>query len=426
MSSRERLIKTLNHEQPDKLVVDMGATAITGIHASTLGYLRAALNLDSHPVKIIEPLQLLGEVEADLIEALEIDVVGVSNNMNMFGFSNTGQKPFKLQSGEDVVVPDLFHTTEDEKYVYLYAQGDLSVPPSARMPKGGFFFDNITRSDGNFDEENVNGKKDFAEDFSVFTEEQLRFFEKQTNDLYNNTELGLIGGGGVAGLGDFALIPGPHVKNPKGIRELTEFMIAHYTLPQYIHDIFGLQTEIALENLKQIKEAVGNKIQAMQISGADFGMQTGPYMSPDSYREFYKPYHKKINDWVHENTSWKTFYHTCGSIIEFLPDFKEAGIDILNPVQTTAAGMDPQTLKDKWGDSFVFWGGGVNTQHTLPFGTPEEVKQEVLERLRIFSVGGGFVFNTVHNIQAKTPIENLLAVFGAIREFDQIIDSHSM
>ena len=141
-------------------------------------------------------------------------------------------------------------------------------------------------------------------------------------------------------------------------------------------------------------------------------------MTLDSYREFYKPYHKRINDWVHANTKWKTFYHTCGSIVAFLQDFYEAGIDILNPVQCSAAGMDPRMLKEQWGDKFVFWGGGVDTQKTLPFGTPEEVYQEATERLEIFAQGGGYVDNPVHNIQSQTSAENMLAYFRAVQDFN--------
>lgn len=419
MTSRENLIRTINHEQPDRVVVDLGATPITGISAEALGKLRDALGLEKRKVKICEPLQLLGEVESDLIEKLHIDVIGVTNNMTMFGFANEGWKDWKLQTGREVLIPKDFCTTVgDDGYIYLYPQGDMSVPPSARMPEGGFFFDNITRSEGEFDEDNADARSDFSDDFGVYTDEQLRFIEDQCNYLYNNTELGLVGGGAIAGLGDFALIPGPGVKHPRGIRDLPDFMVAHYTMPQYIHDLFGMQTEVALKNAELFYQAVGDKIQVMQISGTDFGMQTGPYMAPESYREFYFPYHKKVNDWVHEHTKWKTFYHTCGSIDKFLEDFYEAGIDILNPVQTSAAGMDPKWLKEEWGDKFVFWGGGVDTQKTLPFGTPQEVREEVKERLEIFSPNGGFVFNTIHNIQSNTPIENVVAMFETIGRFN--------
>ena len=198
----------------------------------------------------------------------------------------------------------------------------------------------------------------------------------------------MIGGGALAGLGDFAMVPGPNVKQPKGIRNIPDFMMAHMICPDYIHEIYEYQTEVALENAKLFKQACGDKIQAIIISGTDFGTQNGPFMSLDSFREFYKPYYKKINDWVHQNTNWKTFYHSCGAVSDFLQDFYEMGVDILNPVQLSAHGMDGHMLKEKWGDKFTFWGGGVDTQKTLPFGTPEEVYAEVTERLELFSKGG--------------------------------------
>jgi uroporphyrinogen-III decarboxylase len=176
---------------------------------------------------------------------------------------------------------------------------------------------------------------------------------------------------------------------------------------------------VALKNAKLFYQACGDKIQVMQISGTDFGTQRAPIMSNEAFNTFYKPYYKKVNDWIHQNTKWKTFYHTCGSIVGLLPEFYAAGIDILNPVQCSANGMDPKTLKEKWGKKFVFWGGGVNTQQTLPFGTPEDVYKEVTERLSIFAPGGGFVFNSIHNIQGPTPVKNILAIFNAIDDYNK-------
>ena len=123
-----------------------------------------------------------------------------------------------------------------------------------------------------------------------------------------------------------------------------------------------------------------------------------------------------MNDWIHEHTPWKTFIHSCGSVVLLLPDIIEAGFDILNPVQCSAVGMDPKMLKEKFGDKLTFWGGGIDTQRTLPFGTPEEIRKEVRERIAIFGAGGGFVFNTVHNVQANTPAENLVALYEEFRK----------
>lgn len=417
-TSRERLRQTLNHQEPDQVVVDMGATSITGINANALAGLREMLKLDPKRVKINEPLQLLGAVEEDVRKALHLDCISISPDANMFGFANAGRKPFLMQSGLEVDVPTDFNTTVDENgRTYLYPQGDLSVKPSGMMPKGGYFFDNITRGNIEFDEDTTGARLHFKDDYAVLNDNQLRFIEDQCNYFYDNTEYGMIYSGALASIGDFAIIPGPNVKDPKGIRDLPDFMMAHSICPEYVHELFEMHIEYALKNAALIKQACGDKIQAIYVSGTDFGTQNGPFISLDTYREFYKPYYKKVTSWIHKNTNWKTFFHSCGAVSAFLQDFYEAGVDILNPVQLSAEGMDGKILKEQWGDKFVFWGGGVDTQKTLPFGTPEEVYKEVTDRLTLFSKGGGFVFNTVHNIQGNTSVENILAMFQAIEDF---------
>jgi hypothetical protein len=418
MISRERLKKTLNHEDPGKVVVDLGSTLVSGISASALSRLRRALGLIDRPVKIHEPFQILGQIEDDLRQALGIDVVPICSPYTMFGYKNENWKAWKLSDGTDVLVGENFITkTEADGNTYIYPKGDTTARPCAKMPKGGFYFDNIVRQEP-IDENQLNARADFAEDFTVFSDEVLRHIEKEADYYYNNTEYGLNGGNFLAGFGDFAPLPGPGITNPKGLRSPEEWLVAHYTMPEYIKEVYDFQTEIAIENLKLFKQAVGDKIELIQISGTDFGTQRCEFISPDLFREFYKPYHKKINDWVHENTSWKTFYHTCGSVVKLLDDFVESGMDIMNPVQCSAAGMEPRFLKEKYGDKITFWGGGIDTQKTLPFGTPEEVKAETLDRLKIFAPKGGFVFNAIHNIQQPTPVENILAIFEGIKEFN--------
>jgi uroporphyrinogen-III decarboxylase len=209
------------------------------------------------------------------------------------------------------------------------------------------------------------------------------------------------------------------LKYPKGIRDVEEWYVSTVTRRDYIYRIFERQCEIALANLETAYRAVGERIAVVFISGTDFGMQAASFISPKAYRDLYQPFHRTLNDWVHHHTPWKTFIHTCGSVVNLLEDFIAAGFDILNPVQCSAAGMDPFELKRRFGERIVFWGGGVDTQRTLPFGTPEQVRAEVRARIRAFAPGGGFVFNTIHNIQPRTPVENLLAMFEALREYGQ-------
>ncbi|HHV62909.1 MAG TPA: methyltransferase [Firmicutes bacterium] len=416
MTSRERVKKTLNHEEPDRVVVDIGSTSVTGISASALARLRKALNLDDHPVKVHEPFQILGFVEDDVLKALGADVVGLWSPYTMFGYKNENWKPWRLFDGTEVLVGGGFVLSEDgEGNLYIHPGGDASAPPSGKLPKGGFYFDNIVRQEP-IDESRLDGRRDYGEQFKVFSEEECRYYEEESRRLYEGTDFGIIGNFGGASLGDVALLPGPSLAHPKGIRDPQEWYIAHITHPEYIKDVFAMQTEVALKNLELYRQAVGDRIEAIFVSGTDFGTQRSEFISPDFYREFYKPFHKQINDWIHKHTPWKTFFHTCGSVVNLLDDLVDAGVDILNPVQCSAAGMDPVYLKEKYGKKLVFWGGGIDTQRTLPFGTAEEVKAQALERLRIFAPGGGYVFNAIHNIQQPTPIENILAMFEAVKE----------
>ena len=212
-------------------------------------------------------------------------------------------------------------------------------------------------------------------------------------------------------MGDAAFLPGASLPEPKGIRSVEEWMIAHKLRTEYVYRVNEMHAESALKSLRVLHEAVGDDIDAIFLSGTDFGTQNSAFIAHEDFCALYKPFYKKINAWIHANTKWKIMYHSCGSIVDFLDDFTEIGVDILNPVQCSAKGMEPVFLKEKYGDKFVFWGGGVDTQKTLPFGTPEECRKQSRERIDIFSKNGGYVFNTIHNIQANTPVENILAIF---------------
>jgi len=206
------------------------------------------------------------------------------------------------------------------------------------------------------------------------------------------------------------------MKRPKGIRDVAEWYMSTVTRRDYVYKIFERQCEIALANIERLAAVMGDKVQAAFLTGTDFGTQRGLFISPQTYRDLYKPFHAEINRAVHEKTRWRTFIHTCGSVYDLIPDFIEAGFDILNPVQTSAAKMDPATLKREFGRDLVFWGGGVDTQRTLAFGTPQQVYREVRQRIEILGAGGGFVFNAVHNVQANTPTDNMLAMFRALAD----------
>lgn len=416
MTSRERLQAALDHRQPDRVPVDFGATAVTGIHVSAVTQLRRRFLGETSPrVKVIEPYQMLGEIDDALREALGIDVVGVLARKTMFGFENKGWKPFTTFDGTECLVPDQFviKPAEDGGW-YIYPEGDTSVPPSGHMPKGGHFFDSTHRQEP-IDESKLN-VEDNIEEFGLLSADDLAYYRARLDWVRSHPDVGCMLVTPGAAFGDIALVPAPFLKRPKGIRGVEEWYMATVEQRDYIMQIFERQCEIALKNIQTLIDLFGDRVQATMITGTDFGTQRGPFISPQTYRELYQPFHKRVNDFIHGKCRWKTFIHSCGSVYQLLGDFIDAGFDILNPVQCSAAGMDPARLKNEFGAKISFWGGGVDTQRTLPFGKPREVYDEVLKRIEIFGAGGGFIFNSIHNIQGNTPLENMDAMFRAVRD----------
>jgi hypothetical protein len=415
MSSRERVLAALNHRAPDRVPVDLGGTFCSGAHVSIVAKLRQGLGLDKPgtAVKLWDPYQILGMIEPDLQDALELDVVNLTGPKNFFGMENKDWKPWKTFDGTNVLVPGKFNTEpEPNGDILQYPEGDKSAPPSVRMPKGGFYFDTIIRQEP-IDDTKLK-PEDNLQEFGPMSEEDLKFYQKQADYLHKNTERAIVMGFPGTAFGDIALVPAPFLKHPKGIRDIEEWYISTVTRRNYIKEVFARQAEIAIDNLKRGYQAVGDKIHLVWMDGSDLSSQDSLFCSLDGYRDLYLPYAKKLNDWIHTNTRWKTIKHCCGGCEPLIEGFIEAGYDVLNPVQTSAKGMDPQHLVDKFGERIVFWGGGVDTQMTLPFGKPDEVRQQVKERVKIFSQKNGFIFNTIHNVQCNTPVENVLAMFEAL------------
>lgn len=416
MTSRERLAATLDHQEPDRLCVDFGAGFQTGMGAGAVHRLREALfgNKDSR-VKVIESYQMLGEIDEELRLALGLDVVGVHGPGTMFGFRNEGWKPFTMFDGTPVLVPGQFNVTPaDDGGWLIYPEGDTRVPPSGWMPKDSYFFDSTRRQEA-LDETKLN-PADNCEEFEVVSDEDVRHFARLARHYHETTSYGIYMTLPGTAFGDIALVPAPWMKHPKGIRGVEEWYVATVANRGYVMKIFERQLESALKNIELLAAAVGDRAQVAFVSGTDFGTQTGQFCSVKTYRELFKPFHKAVNARIHKLTRWKTFVHSCGAIAPFIPDFIDAGFDVLNPVQCSALGMDPCTLKREFGKQIVFWGGGVDTQRTLPFGTPQEVYREVRQRIDIFAPGGGFVFNSTHNVQGNVPTENLLAMFRAVKD----------
>jgi len=242
-------------------------------------------------------------------------------------------------------------------------------------------------------------------DWPVISDQELDLLHQRARRLYEETDYAIVG--------DFG---GNILEWGQDLRGWDVFLMDLVRRPELASYLMDKMVEVHLQNLARYLEAVGDYIQVIMM-GDDLGTQTGPQISPRAYREMIKPRHQRLYRFVKEHSSAYVFLHSCGSIYELIPDLIEAGVEILNPVQTSAAKMDPARLKAEFGDRLTFWGGGVEGQRVLPFGTPAQVREQVRERLEVFAPGGGYVFAPIHNIQPDVPAENIVAAYDAALEF---------
>lgn len=390
MNSRERVLCALRHEQPDRVPIDLGGTRQSGIAASTYHRLKEHLDLQS-TTRVYDLFQMLAEVERPVMERFGADVVGLCRPDVAYGIRNENWKPWQLFDGTPVEVPGGFEPVEEPG-------GDLVIvrdgTPIARMPKDGFYFDRLDKYPGaaHADLETLN--------LPLLSDAECDHYRLQAEALYQNTDFAVI-----APLGPpFELFYG------LGTGDFSAWMITFATEPAYVAALYDKLVAAWLENLKRFVQAVGDRVQILQFND-DFGTQDAPFLSVNMFRRQVMPFYKRGLDWIHQNTPMKVFLHSDGALLPLLPSLIEMGVDILNPVQTSARNMDPAKLKTEFGDRLVFWGASLDCQKTLPFGTPDEVAQEVETHVRHFAPGGGYVFASVHNIQAGVPPENLVAMF---------------
>jgi hypothetical protein len=401
MTSRERVRTSLDFREPDRVPMDLGSNIMSGIMAHALDRLRRYLGLEPRPVKVHEVFQMLGELEMDVVERIGADILPVEPLVQFFGLRRENWKPWQLWDGTRVLVPGQFDVEVDSDGSWLlHAEGDPSKPIEGRMPKDGFYFDmpSLMTSDPNWKPPSIAE----ARREHLIGDEELEFLQARAEHLRRTTDKSLLlGAWDYVGLAWVGSIP--------------DFLMLLLSDTAYVRDLFAARTEAAIRNLEKLAARLGDRIDIVGMDGTDYGGQNSELIAPELFEELVIPFFKEQNDWVHTHTNWKTWYHSCGSITRMLPMLIDAGVDIINPVQTSAAGMDPAWLKERFGKRIVFWGAGVDTQRTLPFGSAEEVALQVRERIRIFAPGGGFVFNPIHNIQQGTPPENIVAAYDTAR-----------
>jgi hypothetical protein len=407
LNSRERVLAAINHQEPDRVPIDLGGSIVSGIMAGALVRLRKHLGLDYKSVKVYDCFQMLGEVTFDLVERFQLDLLPVEPEAISFDhLKNRDFKPWMLFDGTQVLMPGPFEVTlSAEGDWLLHEDGNPSKKVIARMPKDGYYFDSLENTAWNpdFVPPSIPSLKN--SNWRRLDDETLVTLQEKARNLRVNTDKALV-------LTNW----GRAVLGPPMVGSIPDWLTLLVTEPGYVNELFDLATEIALDNLKVYWQALGDSIDIIHLDGYDFGTQNREMFSPRTFQQFFEPCYKAQCDWIHQNTPWKTAKHCCGSIPKLIEPMIRAGIDLLNPVQTSAAGMDPQWLKDTFGNRIAFWGGGVDTQHVLPFGTPEEVYDHVAERTKIMMPGGGFIWNSIHNIQYTVPPENILAAIDAVRD----------
>lgn len=413
-NSKERVWNALNHRGGTPIPVDFGATTVTGIHCRIVEQLRKYYGLADKPVRIVDPFQMLGEVDEGLQERMGVDLVPLFGQKNMFGIDESEVHEQVTPWGQKVLIAKGIDMTPDaEGDVYIYPEGDRSVAPSAVMPEGCYFINAIERQQPI--DEALLSYQDNLEEYALLNESDLAYWKQAAGKAAATGKAVVAGFGGTA-LGDVAFIPAMGLKHPKGIRSVAEWYMSTLIRPDFVHALFEHQTDLAIRNYEMLWNTVGDQVDVVFTCGTDFGTQDSQFCSEEVFRELWLPYYKRLNDWIHTHTTWKVFKHSCGAVLPLIPALIESGFDILNPVQINAKDMDSKVLKEQFGDQLVFWGGGIDTQRVLAFGTKEEVRRQVMEQCEILGKDGGFVFNTVHNIQANVPVENVITMIETLNE----------
>jgi hypothetical protein len=389
--------------------IDLGGMKATGIAIGAYQRVRDLLGLGG-PARVLDPRFMIADVQEDLLRRFHADVLPVDvTTVSAALAPEADWKPRRLFSGREALFPPGTRIAEenDGSWVLLDAEGARTP---FRMPRDGHYFDDVT-----FNSPGAKLDPRAFRPVDSVPDKELRGLENLSRRLYEGTEYALLGWGyGVCFLG-LSLITDRRSNVTMGLPD--QWLMMLLTEKETCHEMMGRSVDASIRCLEAMHQAVGDRCFAWGIASDDSGTQRGEFIRPELWSEMIGPHYARLCAWVHGHTRWKTFLHSCGSVYHLIPHFIEAGIDILNPVQTSAANMDPARLKREFGDRLCFWGGGCDTQRVLPTGSPEQVREHVRERLDILAPGGGFVFTQVHNIQGNVPAENIVAMLDAAHEF---------
>jgi uroporphyrinogen decarboxylase len=404
MTSRERVLQALNHKQPDRVPVDLGSATVTGI--SAIAYNRLKKHLEIHkPTRVFDVVQQLANVDMEVVDLFGVDALDI----NRISVESGDWYEIELPDGSKAQYPGWYRPMKnsDGSWYTVDAEGTVLSRKAAGAP----FFDQMYFPWENGYPENINDLHKALKKISWVVHSHASNLNaaelrQKLIDLKESTGKALVMSGGVklAELGFF-------------VRRMDNMLMDLMTDEPKLSQMLDLMVDMHLSGLEKKCASLGDIVDVIRF-GDDLGMTTGPLMDLDTFRKHFKPRYKVLCDYVKKNTGMKIFMHSCGSVKQFIPDFIEVGIDILNPVQTNCYDMDPVNLKREYGKDIVFWGGGVDTASVLNRATPAEVRQDVLKRCEIFSKDGGFVFAPIHNILSEVPPENIIAAYNAVLEFN--------
>jgi len=405
MTSRERVERALSFRKPDRIPIDLGAMRASGIAAGVYAKIKRHLGIDT-PTKIFDAMQLLALVEPEVLDALHVDVVPLDVDAAAWQLQPAGEGVAKaLPSGPDVFFPPGTDIGVKDTGAWVLRRDGAAY---ARMPKGGFYFDYIRPTMAGHIE------PDRFQPPMTVPEDQLRAVEALASHLHEDTDKAVLGWGAALSLVGMSALLADNITQGSLDAWLAMLMVEKGAA----NDMMGRYVDSIIARLALYRQAVGDRVVAWGMASDDAGTQRSELLSPALFEEMVKPHYARLCEWIHANTPWKTFLHSCGCVEGYIEHWIDAGVDILNPVQISAERMDAEHLMERFGGGIVFWGGGCETQHVLPLASPAEVREHVRANLATFGRGeGGYVFTQVHNIQPNVPAENVEAMLAAAYEY---------
>jgi uroporphyrinogen decarboxylase len=408
VTSRERIINTINHIQADRIPIDLGATTVTGVSAIAYNKLTEHLGIGG-PARVFDVVQQLAYVDEEVASHFGTDAI----DLNSVFIDDMQWYDFELNDGSQAKYPTWFRPERDMDGSWIIRDDAGKI--MSKMAQLGTVFDQsiFPWAEGYPEDINeitaafksINWTAHSHNKYISIDEEELRL---RVISLKEKSEKAILMSGGAK-----LLEIGFFLRRMDNM--LMDLLADHKNLSRLLDKLM----ELHLAGLEKKISAVGDLVDVIRF-GDDLGMSSGAFMDMGTFRKFFKPRYKELCDYVKQHSNMKIFLHSCGSIRQFIPDLIEVGFDILNPVQTNCHGMDPRGLKEDFGREITFWGGGIDTSSVLPLGTPEEVRADVLDRCEILSKDGGFIFAPIHNILPEVPPENIVAAYDAVREFNGI------